>query len=230
MPKKIDAALRERAVRLVLEHQQEYPSLTAAIEAVAKQLSGSGVGAPMEHAPRGTRSSRSVGSCASRAARSPHGPTGLDAARPSGRRPHRHRRPGHRRGPGPGLDHRRRTAARRMTPEGLYGRRKMTTLVQRERLPEASAGASTGRCGARPDRDPRDKGIRTTIPAKDGKRAGDLLDRDFTAPAPNRTWVMDFTYVRTWAGFVYVAFILDVFAQKIVAWNCRHVQGRRRWS
>ena len=41
----------------------------------------------------------------------------------------------------------------------------------------------------------RSKGIRTTIPAKDGKRAGDLLNRDFTAPAPNRTWVMDFTYV-----------------------------------
>lgn len=39
----------------------------------------------------------------------------------------------------------------------------------------------------------RDKGIRTTIPAKDGKRAGDLLDRDFTAPAPNRVWVTDFT-------------------------------------
>jgi putative transposase len=58
----------------------------------------------------------------------------------------------------------------------------------------------------------RSTGIRTTIPAKDGKRAGDLLDRDFTAVAPNRTWVMDFTYVRTWVGFVYVAFILDVFA------------------
>jgi transposase InsO family protein len=65
----------------------------------------------------------------------------------------------------------------------------------------------------------RSKGIRTTIPGKDGKRAGDLLDRDFTAVAPNRTWVMDFTYVRTWAGFVYVAFVLDVFAQRIVAWN-----------
>lgn len=64
----------------------------------------------------------------------------------------------------------------------------------------------------------RDKGVRTTIPAKDGKRAGDLLDRDFTA-APNRTWVTDFTYVRTWAGFVYVAFIVDVFAQRIVAWH-----------
>ena len=65
----------------------------------------------------------------------------------------------------------------------------------------------------------RSKGIRTTIPAKDGKRAGDLLNRDFTATAPNRTWVMDFTYVRTWVGFVYVAFVLDVFAQRIVAWN-----------
>lgn len=40
-----------------------------------------------------------------------------------------------------------------------------------------------------------------------------------TAEAPNRTWVMDFTYVRTWAGFVYVAFVLDVFAQKIVAYT-----------
>ena len=65
----------------------------------------------------------------------------------------------------------------------------------------------------------RAKGIRTTIPAKDGRRAGDLLDRDFTAAAPNRTWVMDFTYVRCWAGFVYVAFVVDVFAQRIVAWN-----------
>ena len=41
----------------------------------------------------------------------------------------------------------------------------------------------------------RGKGVRTTIPAKDGTRAGDLLDRDFTAPAPNRVWVTDFTYV-----------------------------------
>lgn len=65
----------------------------------------------------------------------------------------------------------------------------------------------------------RDKRVRTTIPAQDGKRAGDLLDRDFSAPAPNRVWVTDFTYVSTWAGFVYVAFILDCFAQRIVAWH-----------
>lgn len=60
---------------------------------------------------------------------------------------------------------------------------------------------------------------RTTIPAKDGKRAGDLLDRDFTAEAPNLVWVADFTYCRTWAGFAYVSFIVDVYAQKIVAWH-----------
>ena len=95
----------------------------------------------------------------------------------------------------------------------------MTALVRRS-MPAASPGSvdramrSLGLQGIR-----RAKGIRTTIPAKNGRRAGDLLDRDFTAPAPNRTWVMDFTYVRCWVGFVYVAFIVDVFAQKIVAWN-----------
>lgn len=65
----------------------------------------------------------------------------------------------------------------------------------------------------------RDKGVRTTIPAKDGTRAGDLLDRNFTAVAPNLTWVTDFTYCRTWAGFTYVTFIVDVYAQRIVAWH-----------
>lgn len=65
----------------------------------------------------------------------------------------------------------------------------------------------------------RAKGIRTTIPSKDGVRAGDLLNRDFTAAAPNTVWVTDFTYVRTWAGWTYVAFIVDVFSQRIVAWH-----------
>jgi putative transposase len=65
----------------------------------------------------------------------------------------------------------------------------------------------------------RDKGTRTTIRAKDGIRAGDLLNRQFHATAPNLVWVTDVTYLRTWAGWVYVAFIVDVFAQKIVAWH-----------
>jgi putative transposase len=73
----------------------------------------------------------------------------------------------------------------------------------------------------------RAKGVRTTIQAKDGKRAGDLLNRDFTAPAPNRVWVTDFTYVRCWAGWVYVAFILDVFSQRILVLACRDQQRDR---
>lgn len=81
---------------------------------------------------------------------------------------------------------------RRLTPEGLYGRRKMTVLVRRE-LPDASPGSvdramkTLGLQGVR-----RARGIRTTIPAKDGIRAGDLLNRDFTAAAPNTVWVTDF--------------------------------------
>ena len=63
------------------------------------------------------------------------------------------------------------------------------------------------------------RATRTTVPARDGHRADDLLHRDFTAPAPNIRWVADFTYCRTWAGFVYVAFVLDVFAQRIVGWH-----------
>ena len=109
---------------------------------------------------------------------------------------------------------------RRLAPEGLYGRRKMTAHLRRGLAPGASRGAvdramrSLGLSGVR-----RDKGTRTTIAAKDGVRAGDLLDRRFTAPAPNRVWVTDFTYVRTWAGWVYVAFIVDVFSQRIVSWH-----------
>ena len=65
----------------------------------------------------------------------------------------------------------------------------------------------------------RGKPVRTTVPRRDTPRAGDLVNRNFTAGGPNRTWVADFTYARTWAGFVYVAFILDVYAQRIVAWH-----------
>nr|WP_147106086.1 hypothetical protein [Nesterenkonia populi] len=104
----------------------------------------------------------------------------------------------------------------KLAPEGLYGRRKMTALTRRS-IPGASRGGvdramrSLGPVGVR-----RGKGIRTTIPAKDGVRAEDLLNRDFTAEAPNRVWVADFTYVRTWAGWSYVAFIVDVYAQQII--------------
>ena len=105
------------------------------------------------------------------------------------------------------------------TPESLYGRRKMTHYLRREGLEVAFCTVDRlmrdlGMNGIR-----RGKGVRTTVAAKDGHRAGDLLNRDFTAPAPNTRWVADFTYCRTWAGFVYVAFVVDVFAQRIVGWH-----------
>jgi putative transposase len=59
----------------------------------------------------------------------------------------------------------------------------------------------------------------TTRRDETAARPPDLVDRDFTADAPNRLWVADLTYVRTWAGFCYVAFVEDVFSRMIVGWS-----------
>jgi hypothetical protein len=95
----------------------------------------------------------------------------------------------------------------------------MTAFLRRQGLPVASCTVDRlmrdlGLNGVR-----RGRAVRTTIPGKDGHRARDLLNRTFTATAPNSVWIADFTYVRAWAGFVYVAFVVDVFAQRIIAWH-----------
>ncbi len=59
----------------------------------------------------------------------------------------------------------------------------------------------------------------TTTHAGDGGRPADLVARRFEATRPNQLWVSDFTYVATWSGFVYVAFVIDVFARRIVGWR-----------
>ncbi len=59
----------------------------------------------------------------------------------------------------------------------------------------------------------------TTIPQAAGIRPPDLVTRRFTATRPNQLWVADLTYVATWRGFVYVAFVIDVFARRIVGWR-----------
>jgi putative transposase len=64
----------------------------------------------------------------------------------------------------------------------------------------------------------RGRKARTTVPGRDGHRAGDLLNRDFTAPAPDRRWAADFTYVAAWSGIVYVAFVVDLYSRAIVGW------------
>jgi len=115
-----------------------------------------------------------------------------------------------------------RDGVRKMPPVGLYGRVKMTAHLRRTVLPEVTPGSvdramkALGLSGVR-----RSKKIRTTIPGKDAARAGDLVNRNFAANRPDELWVTDFTYVRTWAGWVYVAFIVDVFSRRIVSWHAQ---------
>jgi len=102
---------------------------------------------------------------------------------------------------------------------GVYGARKLWRLLQRE-------GTAVARCTV--ERLMRDLGLRgvvrgrrlrTTIPDDTVPRPADLVQRDFRAPAPNRLWVADITYVRTWSGFAYVAFIIDAYSRFIVGWH-----------
>jgi putative transposase len=102
---------------------------------------------------------------------------------------------------------------------GVYGARKVWRQLNRE-------GIRVGRC--RVERLMRQMGLagrvrgkkkRTTIPADISARPGDLVDRRFVATAPNRLWIADITYVATWSGFAYAAFVTDVFSRRIVGWR-----------
>ena len=64
----------------------------------------------------------------------------------------------------------------------------------------------------------RRKFVVTTV-KDDGRRAPDLVERNFTAQAPNRLWVADITYIPTWSGFLYVAVALDAFSRRVVGWS-----------
>ena len=65
----------------------------------------------------------------------------------------------------------------------------------------------------------RGKRVKTTIGDDSAARPADLVQRDFTADRPNQLWVADFTYVSTWLGFFFVAFVVDVFSRRIVGWR-----------
>jgi len=119
----------------------------------------------------------------------------------------------------------------RPAPEILYGRRKMTDWLNRQLAadgrPRVSKHTVDRLMGAEGMRGlVRGRGVRTTVPAGDGaaRRATDLLQRRFRTSAPNLAWVTDFTYVATWAGFVYVAFAVDLFSRAIVGWSAATVK------
>jgi transposase InsO family protein len=101
----------------------------------------------------------------------------------------------------------------------VYGVRKMWRQMQRE-------GHHIARCTV--ERLMRDMGlagvirgkpVRTTFSDKAAPCPLDRVNRQFHAPAPNMLWVSDFTYVSTWSGFVYVAFVIDVYARYVVGWR-----------
>ena len=102
----------------------------------------------------------------------------------------------------------------------VYGPRKVWKQLRRE-------GHRVARCTV--ERLMRDMGLRgavrgrawvtTTRAETPAARPADRVDRRFTATRPNQLWVADFTYVATWRGFVYVAFVIDVFARRIVGWR-----------
>jgi putative transposase len=101
----------------------------------------------------------------------------------------------------------------------VYGARKIWKQLQREgnlvgRDRVGRLMRSLGLAGA-----VRGKPRRTTVADPAAARAPDLVNRQFTATRPNQLWVSDFTYVATWSGTVYVAFVIDVFSRLIVGWR-----------
>lgn len=102
---------------------------------------------------------------------------------------------------------------------GVYGARKVWKQLERESLSTARCTVerlmrSLGLEGVR-----RGKRCITTIPDELANKPLDLVNRQFTAAQPNQLWVADITYVATWSGFVYVAFVVDVFSRYIVGWR-----------
>ncbi len=102
---------------------------------------------------------------------------------------------------------------------GVYGARKVWHQLNREGIVVARCTVQRlmrelGLHGAR-----RGKFKRTTTPDERATPPADLVNRDFSATRPNQLWVADITYVRTWSGFVYVAFIIDAYSRAIVGWQ-----------
>ena len=102
---------------------------------------------------------------------------------------------------------------------GVYGTRKVWHQLRRDEfdIGRDQVGrlmAELGLCGVT-----RTKKVRTTRPGPESERPADLVDRVFTATAPDRLWVADLTYVWTRAGFCYAAFIIDAFSRRIVGWR-----------
>ena len=225
---KISPEVKARAVRMVQEHQEDYPSVTAEIKALkakVRRLEGdnailkaattssweNSTPEPVDHGlhrrptGRGSRGRVDLPSCASRAAGSRHEPTGRGSTPTV--RPHPCRRVV--------MDAIIATAG---TPEGLYGRRKMTLVPAPAGPPGLLRHHRPAHENPGQERDPTRQRPRTTIPAKDGTRVGDLLNRTSPRRHPTGSGSRISPTYRSWPVCLCL-FVVDVLAQRIVAWH-----------
>jgi putative transposase len=103
--------------------------------------------------------------------------------------------------------------------KGLYGARKVWWQLGLDGIKAARCTVERLMRQAGLEGVVRGRPRRTTIAGERADRPADLVDRDFTATAPNRLWLADFTYVATWSGVVYVAFVIDAYSRRIVGWK-----------
>ena len=101
----------------------------------------------------------------------------------------------------------------------VYGVRKVWRRLRRERFDVARCTVARLMRMMGLEGVIRGKPVRTTFSDKGAPCPLDHVNRQFHAPRPNALWVSDFTYVSTWAGFVYVAFVIDTYARRIVGWR-----------
>jgi putative transposase len=102
---------------------------------------------------------------------------------------------------------------------GTYGARRMTRALKRKGVDVARSTVERLMAELNLEGVIRGQRRRTTICEPSAPRPPDLVDRDFTASRPDELWVADMTYVRTWSGWAYVAFVLDVYSRMIVGWQ-----------
>jgi putative transposase len=102
---------------------------------------------------------------------------------------------------------------------GVYGARKIHAALRRADRPVARCTVERLMRAAGLRGVSRDKSPRTTRPAPETDRPRDLVNRQFTADAPNQLWVADITYIKTHSGWVYAAFVIDVFSRMVVGWQ-----------
>jgi len=101
----------------------------------------------------------------------------------------------------------------------VYGARKVWRQLNREGIPVARCTVERLMRAMGLEGAVRGRKVKTTVSDVSADRPADLVNRDFEASRPNELWVADLTYVATWRGFVYVAFVIDVFARTIVGWR-----------